>query len=123
MTLNDLSQLLLQQQKQQKQAIELLVLSACQTAIGDKRATLGVAGIATRSGAKSTLATLFSVDDELTAKLIKTFYEQLDLPNTSKAEALRQAQLTLLQKENTGADIKYKKPYYWSPYILIGNWE
>ncbi|MBP0017775.1 MAG: CHAT domain-containing protein [Cyanobacteria bacterium SBLK] len=119
MTLNDLSQLLSQQQEQQEQAIELLVLSACQTAIGDKRATLGVAGIATRSGAKSTLATLFSVDDELTAKLIKTFYQQLDLSNTSKAEALRQAQLTLLQ----GEEIKYQQPYYWSPYILIGNWQ
>jgi CHAT domain-containing protein len=119
MTLNDLSELLLQQQENQQQAIELLVLSACQTAIGDKRATLGVAGIATRSGAKSTLATLFSVDDELTAKLMTTFYQELSTPNISKAEALRQAQLSLLQ----GEDRRSQKPYYWSPYILIGNWQ
>lgn len=119
MSLNELSQLLLQQQEQQKQAIELLVLSACQTAVGDRRATLGIAGIATRSGAKSTLATLFSVNDRLSAQLMQKFYQHLNTPNISKAEALRQAQLTLLKSGHRD----YKKPFYWSPYILVGNWQ
>ncbi|HEY9862651.1 MAG TPA: CHAT domain-containing protein, partial [Candidatus Obscuribacterales bacterium] len=56
-------------------ALELLVLSACQTAAGDKRATLGLAGIAVRAGARSTLATLWSVDDQSTAKLMSQFYQ------------------------------------------------
>lgn len=95
-------------------AIELLVLSACQTAAGDKRATLGLAGIAVRAGARSTLATLWSVDDESTAELMSQFYQQLANPGVTKAEALRRAQLKLLAK--------YERPYFWSPYILVGNW-
>jgi CHAT domain-containing protein/predicted negative regulator of RcsB-dependent stress response len=95
--------------------IELLVLSACQTATGDKRATLGLAGVAVRSGARSTLATLWSVQDESTAKLMGEFYQQL-LQGESKAKALRQAQLTLLKQS------KYAHPFYWAPFILLGSW-
>ncbi|WP_204103075.1 MULTISPECIES: CHAT domain-containing protein [Spirulina sp. CCY15215] len=121
--LNQLSQLLSSQQEQQEQAIELLVLSACETAVGDKRATLGIAGIATQAGAKSTLATLFTVDDEPTAQLMETFYKKLNTSHISKAEALRQAQLSLLQGDHSGDDSEYQKPYYWSSYILVGNWQ
>lgn len=95
--------------------IELLVLSACQTATGDKRATLGLAGVAVRSGARSTLATLWSVQDTSTAKLMGEFYQQL-LQGASKAKALRQAQLALLKQP------KYSHPFYWAPFILVGNW-
>jgi len=73
--------------------IELLVLSACQTAVGDRRATLGLAGMAVRSGARSTLATLWSVDDQSTALLMVKFYQNLTQPGLTKAEALRRAQL------------------------------
>ncbi|MEH2295868.1 CHAT domain-containing protein [Nostoc sp.] len=96
--------------------IELLVLSACQTAKGDKRAALGLAGIAVRSGARSTLATLWSVQDKSTADLIAEFYRLLTQKLVSKAEALRQAQLFLLNSH------QYKHPYYWSPFVLVGNW-
>ncbi|MBW4447943.1 MAG: CHAT domain-containing protein [Spirirestis rafaelensis WJT71-NPBG6] len=95
-------------------AIELLVLSACQTASGDKRATLGLAGIAVRAGARSTLATLWSVEDESTAELMNQFYQELADGKETKVEALRQAQLALLAK--------YKTPYFWAPYVLVGNW-
>ncbi|NJN74295.1 MAG: CHAT domain-containing protein [Limnothrix sp. RL_2_0] len=98
--------------------IELLVLSACQTASGDDRATLGLAGLALRSGALSTLASLWSVHDQSTSVLMNEFYRALadNQQDLSKAAALRQAQLALLQ------DPKFQHPYYWSPFILVGNW-
>ena len=99
-----------------RQPIELLVLSACQTAKGDNRAALGLAGIAVRSGARSTLATLWSVQDKSTANLIAEFYRLLTQNVVSKAEALRQAQLSLLNSP------QYKHPYYWSGFVLVGNW-
>ncbi len=98
--------------------IELLVLSACQTASGDKRATLGLAGLALRSGAYSTLASLWSVNDQSTSVLMSEFYRQLTQSKSpiTKAESLRQAQLTLLENP------KYNHPYFWASFILIGNW-
>lgn len=96
--------------------IELLVLSACQTASGDNRAALGLAGLAMRSGARSVVATLWSVNDESTSEFMVNFYQQLQLSGVSKSEALRQAQLKLLRSP------QYNHPYYWSPFIIIGNW-
>ncbi|QIZ71549.1 CHAT domain-containing protein [Oxynema aestuarii] len=98
--------------------VELLILSACQTAAGDKRAALGLAGVAVRSGAGSTLATLWSVKDESTAELMANFYDRLGDRTVpiGKAEALRQAQLSLLKEE------KYRHPFYWAPFVLVGNW-
>ncbi len=97
-------------------AIELLVLSACQTAKGDERAALGLAGLAVKSGARSTIATLWSVKDQSTADVMAEFYKQLSEPGTSKAEALRQAQLSLLKQPQFG------DPFYWAPFVLVGNW-
>jgi CHAT domain-containing protein len=98
--------------------IELLVLSACQTAAGDRRAALGLAGFALRSGARSTIASLWSVSDQATADLMRAFYRQIaDQDNlVSKAEALRQAQLSVLQNP------LHKHPYFWSAFVLVGNW-
>lgn len=98
--------------------IDLLVLSACQTATGDDRATLGIAGFALRSGARSTLATLWSVQDDPTAELMVHFYENLwHNGGQKKAESLRQAQLALLHSQD------YHHPAYWSPFVLVGNWQ
>lgn len=96
--------------------IELLVMSACQTAAGDNRATLGLAGFALRSGAKSTIASLWSVNDESTSNLMQELYQQLFTGKVNKAEALRQAQLKLM------ANPLYKHPYFWSAFVLVGNW-
>nr|WP_242040424.1 CHAT domain-containing protein [Anabaena subtropica] len=96
--------------------VELLVLSACQTAAGDNRAALGLAGAAIRAGARSTIASLWQIDDESTALLVGDFYRELKSSNITKAEALRRAQLKLLQHPN------YNAPSYWSAYVLIGNW-
>ncbi len=105
------------QKNNDKQAIELLVLSACKTAKGDERAILGLAGIAIRSGARSTIATLWSVRDKSTSEMMSEFYRVFTQDNTSKAQALRQAQLSILKNP------KYKHPYYWSSFILVGNWQ
>jgi CHAT domain-containing protein len=99
-----------------KGAIELLVLSACQTATGDKRAALGLAGVAVRAGARSTLATLWFVSDPATAQLMTQFYQELANTTITKAEALRRAQVSLLKSDN------YKEPRYWAPYVMVGNW-
>lgn len=104
------------QRRELQTPIELLVLSACQTAKGDERAALGMAGIAVRSGARSTLASLWSVQDRSTAELMSQFYQQLSQPQVSRAEALRRSQRSLLQSA------EYAHPYYWSPFVLIGNW-
>ncbi len=104
------------QQRELQTPVELLVLSACQTAKGDSRAALGMAGVAVRSGARSTIASLWSVQDRSTAELMSRLYQELNQPQISRIEALRQAQLSLL---NT-AD--YAHPYYWAPFVLIGSW-
>ena len=111
---NDVNRLL--QRRDTNRPIELLVLSACKTAKGDDKATLGLAGIAVRSGVRSTLATLWSVRDKSTAQVITKFYQQIMHYNYTKAEALRQAQLSLLKNP------QYQHPYYWSPFVLVGNW-
>lgn len=114
-TMSDLDGLL-RSRRQTAEPIELMVLSACQTAEGDDRATLGLAGMAIRSGARSTLATLWAVNDDSTATLMTEFYQALSDSNLSKAEALRSAQIKVLK------DPQFSHPYYWSPFVLIGNW-
>jgi len=94
--------------------LDLLTLSACKTAVGDDRAVLGIAGVAIKSGALSSLATLWEVDDKTTSELMVDFYRQLKTASFSKAQALQKAQISLLTVQN--------HPYYWSPFLLIGNW-
>ncbi|MGQ4646923.1 CHAT domain-containing protein [Lyngbya aestuarii] len=113
---NQLNNLLRSRAESGEGAIELLVLSACQTATGDKRAALGLAGVAVRAGARSTLATLWLVDDRATAELMIRFYQQLADTTVTKAEALRRAQISLLR------DTAYDLPRFWAPFILVGNW-
>ncbi|MEO0645043.1 MAG: CHAT domain-containing protein [Cyanobacteria bacterium J06650_10] len=96
--------------------IELLILSACETATGDSRAALGLAGVALQSGTRATLASLWSLDDTSGAIFAEQFYQFLAQPNVTKAEALQQAQLALLKNPN------YRHPTYWSAYVLLGNW-
>ncbi|MHC5595152.1 MAG: CHAT domain-containing protein [Nostoc sp.] len=101
---------------QGKTVVELLVLSACQTATGDNRATLGLAGAAVRAGARSTIASLWQIDDESTAMFVSAFYQELKSGKITKAEAVHRAQLKLLKHPN------YHAPSFWSAYVLIGNW-
>ncbi len=96
--------------------VELLTLSACQTAAGDDRAPLGLSGIALKSGVRSALGSLWSVADEAARALVAEFYTQLRHSGVSKAAALRRAQLKLLQTQ------RFRHPFFWSPFILVGNW-
>jgi CHAT domain-containing protein len=115
---NLLSRLLEDRSEGNSQPIELLVLSACRTADGDRRAALGLAGLALQSGARSTVASLWFIDDQATAELMGYFYQQLSNPDqqVTRAEALRQAQINLLQRSD------YRAPLYWAPYVLVGSW-
>ena len=104
------------QSRFQKQPLELLVLSACETAAGDERAALGLAGVAIRAGARSALGSLWKISDEATYELVVEFYKSLQDPSLSKANALRNAQLALMDQP------RFAHPYYWSPFLLINNW-
>jgi CHAT domain-containing protein len=122
--------------------IELLVLSACETALGDKDAELGFAGLSVQAGVKSALASLWYVSDLGTLAMMGEFYDQLG-DTLNKSEALRQTQLRML-RGNVKVDSKHVKlsngtnvslpadfpdgalsldhPYFWSAFTLIGNW-
>lgn len=124
-------------------APELLVLSACRSAVGDPIAELGFGGLAVASGAKSALASLWYVSDLGTLALMNEFYAALQL-NPVKSQALQQAQLNLLKGStqlrsgklilasgrvidlpgelSQVPDQDFTHPYYWSAFTLIGNW-
>jgi CHAT domain-containing protein len=95
--------------------LELLILSACETASGDDRAALGLAGVALKAGARSALATLWYINDKASGAMIAAFYEGLK-SGLSRAQALRAAQLKL------AADPRFAHPAFWAPFLLIGNW-
>lgn len=122
--------------------IELMVLSACETALGDKDAELGFAGLAVQAGVKSTLASLWYVSDLGTLAMMGEFYDQLD-STLNKSEALRQTQLAMLRGNvkinnkqvnlSNGTDLALpadfpqgtltlNHPYFWSSFGLYGNW-
>lgn len=98
--------------------LELLMLSACETAAGDERAALGLAGLAVRSGARSAIGTLWSINDSAAGVVAERFYRAAfdeDAPQT-RAHALAQAQRSLIETR------AYRHPAYWAPFLLIGSW-
>lgn len=94
-------------------SVDLLVLSACNTAVDSPEAEMGFAGLAIASGVSSAMASLWSVSDAGTLALMETFYQQLRTTST-KAEALQLAQLALLESD-------FSHPYYWSGFTMIGS--
>jgi CHAT domain-containing protein len=101
-----------------KNPLELLTLSACETAAGDDRAALGLAGVAVKAGARSALATLWNINDEAAVTLVAEFYRQLQDPSVSRAVALQRAQLKLLHDQR----FLVRHPGTWSQFLLINNW-
>jgi CHAT domain-containing protein/tetratricopeptide (TPR) repeat protein len=105
---------------------ELVVLSACQTALGQRVSGEGILGLTWAlfvAGAPSSVVSLWLVDDDSTRALMTDFYRRLTAAGeaqaaASKAEALRQAQLRLLK----GKDGLYQHPFYWAPFVLVGDW-
>ncbi|WP_234301027.1 CHAT domain-containing protein [Sphaerospermopsis aphanizomenoides] len=114
--IDDFDQLFSSQAQNRKQKIDLLILSACQTATGNDQAVLGIAGTIVQAGASSAIASLWDLDDEASVPFMKEFYQHLGQPNISRAEALRLAQQFLLKNP------KYDHPRYWAPYVLVGSW-
>jgi CHAT domain-containing protein len=109
------SEALRNRDRNREDSIELLILSACKTAEGDDRAVLGLSGLAIRSGARSTIATLWNASDatEVTPTVMREFYQGVFTQQLSKAQALRKALRRL----------KTQKPSsYWAPYVVVGNW-
>ncbi|MFB2876810.1 CHAT domain-containing protein [Floridanema aerugineum] len=122
--------------------VQLLVLSACRTALGDKQVELGFAGLAIQAGVQSALASLWYVSDQGTLGLMTEFYEQLKTAPI-RAEALRRAQISMIKGEvivdnnelegigptgislppelRQSGKINFSHPYYWSGFTLIGN--
>jgi CHAT domain-containing protein len=96
--------------------LELLVLSACETAAGDDRSALGLAGLAIRAGARSAVGSLWTVDDEATSQLILGFYSNLQTSSVSRAKALALSQRELIE------DPRYEHPFYWAGFMLINSW-
>lgn len=115
LSLNNLASLL-GGEKFQSHPIEILGLSACQTAEGNDRAPLGISGAAIKARAKSVLGTLWPISDDAAQAVMKTFYAEVTQHGRSKTQALRQAQLELLRKP------ELSHPFYWAPFVLIGNW-
>jgi CHAT domain-containing protein len=124
-----------------KPPVELLVLSACRSALGDEEAELGFAGLSVQAGVKSSLASLWYVSDEGTLGLMTNFYQKLKTAPI-KAVALQQAQIAMLNGEvrvddgqlytprgvltlppelaQTG-NRPLTHPYYWAAFTLVGN--
>jgi CHAT domain-containing protein len=124
LTLNDLDDLI-RRVSRNTEPLDLLSLTACETAVGNDRSALGLAGVAVQAGASSALASLWSVNDAATAQLATRFYQQLRQPNRSKAEALQRAQQEFIAGKNLaaeGAIADPTHPGYWAAFVLIGNW-
>lgn len=116
----------LQNLRNPSDSVELLALTACQTALGDDRATLGLAGVALQVGVKSAVASLWNVQDASTSRLVEEFYKNYRQPGTSIAQALQKAQIKMINAKNLPSseriNITYDHPVHWSSMIVIGNW-
>ena len=99
-----------------RHSLKLLVLSACSTAVGSERAAFGLAGVAIQSGAQSALASLWRVNDRAATQLVSKFYAELSGGESSRAEALRRAQLALRE------DPSFSHPFFWAPFLMINSW-
>ncbi|KPA16064.1 hypothetical protein MHK_003729, partial [Candidatus Magnetomorum sp. HK-1] len=94
--------------------VKLLTLSACNTASGKERSSLGLGGIAVKTGVSSVVATLWKVENEAAELIMAEFYRQLKLKNVSKAVALQNAQKQILSHD------RFSNPSYWAPFVMIG---
>jgi CHAT domain-containing protein len=115
LTLNQFYQMI--RTLQRDKPLELLTLTACETAVGSDRDALGIAGISLQAGARSAVASLWQVDDQATAELITQFYQNLN-QGMGRAKALQTAQKSWLQQHQS----EYGHPGYWAAMILVGNW-
>ena len=103
-----------------KLSAQLVVLSACETAVGKEVKGEGLISMVRAfmySGTPQVLASLWKVDDDATAELMVEFYKQHLDAGLTPAEALRQAQIKQSQKKSK------QSPYYWAAFQLQGDWQ
>lgn len=103
---------------EQDQPIDLLTLSACQTAAGTDRAPLGLAGAAYRANARAVLASLWLVSDVITPEIMEAFYKRLAEPETGRADALGSAQRWFIENYPS-----FNHPAFWGAFIMVGDWQ
>lgn len=107
--------------------LDLVIFSACQTAEGSDRAVLGMAGMGLRAGVRSTIGSLWNVSDQSTSLIMQAFY-RYRRDGLSKAAALAAAQRDAIagqldvNTEDATTQSSFKSPYYWSPFVLVGEW-
>lgn len=115
--------------------VDLVTLSACDTALGGGRNAQGqevegLGALVQKQGAKGVMASLWPVADSSTGLLMRNFYQLREEKKLTKSAALKQAQLLLLKGDGPGAaggsskpgGGEYAHPFYWAPFILMGNW-
>lgn len=107
---------MIQRTRSRGQAIDLIILSACETAVGDDEASMGLAGAAVQAGAASVIGSLWQVNDAGTAELMRIFYSRF-ADGVPRSEALRDAQLALIRSGGGNAD-----PNIWAAFSLLGAW-
>ncbi|MGB3652803.1 MAG: CHAT domain-containing protein, partial [Rivularia sp. (in: cyanobacteria)] len=118
LTFNELDRLI-RRITSNREPLELLTLTACETAVGNNRSALGLAGVAIQAGAKSAVASLWAINDNATAEFATDFYAQLLSDSKSKAKALQAVQIEFIKGEKGS---NYIHPAFWSAFVLIGNW-
>lgn len=123
--------------------VDLLTLSACETGVGGRdgrgQEVEGLGALVQRQGARGVIATLWPVADDSTRLFMESFYRLRDARGLTKAEALREAQVQMLRADVAAAPVaergmkaatgepprpagRYSHPFFWAPFILMGNW-
>jgi CHAT domain-containing protein len=120
-SVNQLADLLQPTQRRTGNSLDLLILSACEGAFRDNSDNLGLAAVAARSGASSTIASLWSVDDQATALLMEAFYRHW-LQDKTNGRPISKAQALSLAQADLRKDSKTSHPYYWAAFTLLGDW-
>lgn len=100
-----------------KSPVDLITLSACQTAQGDDRSPLGLSGVVVQTGVRSAIGTLWPVGDDAAQQFFSDFYSHYKESGVTKAEALKTAQQHLMEKK------EFKHPLFWAPFVLVGDWK
>jgi filamentous hemagglutinin family protein len=96
--------------------VDLMTLSACQTALGDAQAAFGIAGITLKAGVKSTVASLWSVDDKAACYVFTEFYRLIKQTKHTKAIIMQNICKTMIENN------KFDHPVFWAPFLMIGDW-
>lgn len=116
LTMNDL-ETLISRIMYRGNTVDLLTLSACQTALGDAQAAFGIAGITLKAGVKTAVASLWSVDDRAACYVFTEFYRQIKQTEHTKAVIMQNICKMMIDHND------YYRPVFWAPFLVIGDWK